>query len=75
MKALRKILDNIKPHVQKGGKFEMFRSTFDAMETLFFVPDHVTLKGSHGFHRLNPGIAIRDVECGISAFSLTRRNR
>lgn len=47
MKALRKILDNIKPHVQKGGKFEMFRSTFDAMETLFFVPDHVTLKGSH----------------------------
>ena len=47
MKALRKILDNIKPHVQKGGKFEMFRSTFDAMETLFFVPAHVTLKGSH----------------------------
>ena len=47
MKALRKILDNIKPHVQKGGKFEMFRSTFDAMETLFFVPDHVTIKGSH----------------------------
>ncbi|MBU1014041.1 MAG: NADH:ubiquinone reductase (Na(+)-transporting) subunit B [Bacteroidetes bacterium] len=47
MKALRKILDNIKPHVQKGGKFEMFRSTFDAMETLFFVPDHVTVKGSH----------------------------
>lgn len=47
MKALRKILDNIKPHVEKGGKFEMFRSTFDAMETLFFVPDHVTLKGSH----------------------------
>lgn len=47
MKALRKILDNIKPHVEKGGKFEMFRSTFDAMETLFFVPDHVTQKGSH----------------------------
>ncbi len=47
MKALRKLLDNIKPHVQKGGKFDMFRSTFDAMETLFFVPDHVTTKGSH----------------------------
>ncbi len=47
MKALRKILDNIKPHVEKGGKFEMFRSTFDAMETLFYVPDHVTTKGSH----------------------------
>jgi Na+-transporting NADH:ubiquinone oxidoreductase subunit B len=47
MKALRKILDNIKPHVEKGGKFEMFRSTFDAMDTLFYVPDHVTTKGSH----------------------------
>jgi len=47
MKALRKLLDNIKPHVQKGGKFDMFRSTFDSIETLFFVPDHVTTKGSH----------------------------
>ncbi len=47
MKAIRKILDNIKPHVQKGGKFEMFHSAFDAVETLLFVPDHVTTKGSH----------------------------
>lgn len=47
MKAIRKILDNIKPHVQKGGKFEMFHSTFDAIETLFFVSDKVTSKGSH----------------------------
>ncbi len=47
MKAIRKILDNIKPHVQKGGKFEMFHSTFDAVETLFFVSDKVTTKGSH----------------------------
>jgi Na+-transporting NADH:ubiquinone oxidoreductase subunit B len=47
MKAIRKILDNIKPHVQKGGKFEMFHATFDAVETLFFVPNKVTTKGSH----------------------------
>lgn len=47
MKAIRRILDNIKPHVQKGGKFEMFHSTFDAVETLLFVPDKVTIKGSH----------------------------
>ncbi|MBC35627.1 MAG: NADH:ubiquinone reductase (Na(+)-transporting) subunit B [Bacteroidetes bacterium] len=47
MKAIRKILDNMKPHVQKGGKFHMFHSAFDAVETLFFVPDHVTTKGSH----------------------------
>ncbi|MBI9036131.1 MAG: NADH:ubiquinone reductase (Na(+)-transporting) subunit B [Bacteroidales bacterium] len=47
MKALRKFLDNIKPHVQKGGKFEKLHSTFEAFETFLFVPDQVTLKGSH----------------------------
>ncbi len=47
MKAIRKILDNIKPHVQKGGKFEMLHSTYDAIESLFFVSDKVTTKGSH----------------------------
>lgn len=47
MKAIRKILDNIKPHVQKGGKFEMLHSAYDSIETLFFVSDKVTTKGSH----------------------------
>ncbi len=47
MKFIRNILDNIKPHVQKGEKFQAFHSTFDAAETLFFVPDTVTTKGSH----------------------------
>ncbi|MBN2668574.1 MAG: NADH:ubiquinone reductase (Na(+)-transporting) subunit B [Bacteroidales bacterium] len=47
MKAIRKILDNIKPHVQKGGKLHKFHSFYDAVETLFFVPDHVTTKGAH----------------------------
>ena len=47
MKALRKFLDNIKPHVEEGGKFSKFRSTFDAFETFLFVPDHVTTKGAH----------------------------
>jgi Na+-transporting NADH:ubiquinone oxidoreductase subunit B len=47
MKALRKFLDKIKPHVQEGGKYSKLRSTFDDFETFLFVPDHVTLKGSH----------------------------
>ncbi|MEW5846182.1 MAG: NADH:ubiquinone reductase (Na(+)-transporting) subunit B [Bacteroidota bacterium] len=47
MKALRNYLDKIKPHFQKGGRFEMFHSTFDAFETFLFVPDTVTTKGSH----------------------------
>lgn len=47
MKFVRNILDNIKPHVQEGAKFHKFHSTFDSIETLFFVPDHVTTKGAH----------------------------
>jgi Na+-transporting NADH:ubiquinone oxidoreductase subunit B len=47
MKALRRYVDNIKPHFQKGGRFEKFRSTFDAFETFLFVPDKVTTSGSH----------------------------
>ena len=47
MKALRKIVDKIKPNFHKGGKLQMFRSTFDAFETFLFVPNHVTLKGTH----------------------------
>lgn len=37
----------MKPHVEKGGKFHAFHSLFDSIETLFFVPDHVTKSGSH----------------------------
>ncbi len=47
MKALRSLLDNIKPHVQKGGKFEKLHSTFDAFETLLFVPNHTNKNGVH----------------------------
>lgn len=47
MKSLRKFLDKIKPEFEKGGKFEKFRSTFDAFETFLFVPDKVTKSGSH----------------------------
>ena len=47
MKLLRKQIDKIKPHFQKGGRFEMLHSTFDAFETFLFVPDKVTSKGAH----------------------------
>ena len=47
MKGLRNYINKIKPNFEKGGKFEKFRSTFDAFETLLFVPDKVTFKGSH----------------------------
>lgn len=47
MNSLRKFVDNIKPHFEKGGKFEKFSRTFEAFETLLFVPNETTSKGSH----------------------------
>ena len=47
MKFIRNILDNIKPHVQKGEKFQAFHAMFDAADTLFYVPNTVTTSGSH----------------------------
>jgi len=47
MKGLRKLLDKIKPSVEKGKKLHFLQSTFRAFESFMFVPDKVTLKGSH----------------------------
>ncbi len=47
MKFIRNILDNIKPHVQKGEKFQAFHAMYDAADTLFYVPNTVTTSGSH----------------------------
>lgn len=47
MKGLRRYIDKIKPKFEKGGKLHMFKSTFEGFETFLFVPDAVTLKGSH----------------------------
>lgn len=47
MKSFRRFIDKIKPTFEKGGKLGMFHSTFDAFETFLFVPNKVTVKGSH----------------------------
>ncbi len=47
MKALRKYVVKLKPHFEKGGKLEMFHSTFEAFETFMFVPDKVATSGAH----------------------------
>jgi Na+-transporting NADH:ubiquinone oxidoreductase subunit B len=47
MKAIRKLVDNIKPTFSKGGKLEVLHSAFDAIESFLFVPDTVTKKGVH----------------------------
>jgi Na+-transporting NADH:ubiquinone oxidoreductase subunit B len=47
MDFLRKKLDKLKPQFSEGGRFSRFRSVFEGFETFIFVPDTVTLKGSH----------------------------
>ena len=47
MKALRNFLDKIKPQFEKGAKFGIFGSTFEAFESFLFVSNKVTSKGSH----------------------------
>ncbi len=47
MKNLRNFLDKIKPNFEKGGKLEIFYSTFEAFESFLFVSNKVTSKGSH----------------------------
>jgi Na+-transporting NADH:ubiquinone oxidoreductase subunit B len=47
MKALRKLLDNVKPHFEKGGKLEKFYPVYDGFETFLFVPGHTTHSGTH----------------------------
>jgi Na+-transporting NADH:ubiquinone oxidoreductase subunit B len=47
MKALRDLLDKMKPHVEPGGKFSKLRSVFEGFETFLFVPNAVTHKGTH----------------------------
>ena len=47
MKALRKIVDNLKPTFVEGGKLGFLASFFDAIETFLFVPNTTTKKGAH----------------------------
>lgn len=47
MKSLRRYIDKVKPHFEKGGKFAKLESTFEAFESFLFVSNKVTSKGTH----------------------------
>lgn len=44
---LRNFLDRIKPRFEKDGKLHFLHSTFEAFESFLYVPDKVTVSGSH----------------------------
>lgn len=47
MKPLRRLVDSVKPHFVKGGRFEKLHPAFDALETFLFVPAETTKNGVH----------------------------
>ena len=47
MKALRNLVDKLKPTFSEGGKLSALHSTFDGFETFLFVPNTTTQKGAH----------------------------
>jgi len=47
MNFLRNKLDKLKPHFSEGGRFSKLQSVFEGFESFMFVPDKVTIKGSH----------------------------
>ncbi len=44
---LRNYFDKIKPNFEEGGKYQNFYSMFEAIESLFYVPNTVTNNGCH----------------------------
>ncbi len=47
MKFLQNIIHSIKPHFEKGGRFEKLYPAFEALETFLFVPGETTAHGVH----------------------------
>ncbi|OUS10747.1 NADH:ubiquinone reductase (Na(+)-transporting) subunit B, partial [Gammaproteobacteria bacterium 54_18_T64] len=45
--GLRKILDSLEPHFEKGGKYEKWYALYEAADTIFYSPSSVTKTGSH----------------------------
>ncbi len=47
MKALINLVEKVKPHFEKGGRFQKLHRTFEAFETFLYVKGDVTQRGSH----------------------------
>ncbi len=45
--GLRKFLDNLEPHFEKGGRFEKWYALYEAADTIFYSPGSVTKTTAH----------------------------
>ena len=69
MKFLRDQLDKVKPHFEKGGKWEKFYFIYEAHDTLLFSPNHTTkakgtqIKDAIDMKRLMMTVIIAMIPC------------
>ena len=47
MLNLRKILDKVEPHFEKGGKYEKYFVFYEMFDTMLYSPNSVTHSASH----------------------------
>ncbi len=47
MKWMRKQLDNMAPHFEKGGRYQKWYALFEAVDTFLYSTPDVTHTGSH----------------------------
>ncbi len=47
MKPLRRALDRVAPHFQKGGRLERLHPLYEAVDTILYTPGRVTRTASH----------------------------
>ena len=45
--GLRRILDDMEPHFTKGGRFESWYALYEAVDTIFYTPNKVTVAEPH----------------------------
>ncbi|MFP8966080.1 NADH:ubiquinone reductase (Na(+)-transporting) subunit B [Pokkaliibacter sp. CJK22405] len=45
--SLRNVLDKVEPHFHKGGKYEKWYALYEAVDTIFYTPGHVTKSNAH----------------------------
>jgi Na+-transporting NADH:ubiquinone oxidoreductase subunit B len=45
--SLRNIRDKMEPHFHKGGKYENWYALYEAADTIFYTPGHVTKAAAH----------------------------
>jgi Na+-transporting NADH:ubiquinone oxidoreductase subunit B len=47
LKALKKVIHNLDPKFEKGGKWEKMYPLYETLSTFLFTPKHVTKNGAH----------------------------